>query len=139
MLLLVTVLSASGQTRDDFQRQRPTAPEDLIADLSEGRPPDQLFAARELRRLIREELKDLDHRDPVRSMEARQNLALFDRVLAPMCVEKLSVEPLTASCADILGLLETEDALPALREVQESTTGRAQRRAVRAIERIEES
>ena len=62
----------------------------------------------------------------------------FDRKLAPRCTEYIEVPALTVPCADILRLLETTDALPALREALATTTkGRARRRLSRTIDALE--
>jgi len=138
-MLLLWSLTAVAAGPGIAPRARPTTPEALIADLLEGKPSDQLFAVRELRRLTRQKLTDLKHRDPVRSLEAKQFLVVFDEQLAPACVEHLSAPKLRAQCADILSLLETKDALPALYRALPDANRRSQRRIMHAIEAIEES
>jgi hypothetical protein len=139
LILLWSLVAAAQTIQELIPRERPDTPEGLIADLQDGRSPDQLYAVRELRRLARISLSDVKHRDPIRSMEARQFLVVFDDKLAPICIENLPDTKLTRPCADILGLLETESALPALNAVLPDTRRGTRRHVERAIHAIEES
>ncbi len=138
MLLLLSLTASAQSIREPVPRPRPETPEELIAGLGGSHAPDQLYAARELRRLTRMSLKEVASRDAIRSLEARQFLAVFDNTLAPLCIELLPDPKLTRPCADILGLLETDAALPALRARQPETTRGTQRSIERAIQTIEE-
>ena len=110
-----------------------------MSDFLDGRPSDQLFAVRELKRLIRVSLTQERSRDPIQAIEARQSLVLFDEALAPACMERITDERLGSTCADILGLLETDAALPVLNEALQLAQKRNARRIRRAIRDIEES
>lgn len=117
---------------------KPTQEVDLLADLLDGREGEQIFAARELRRQVEAAIRQLYFRDEVMVLEARQSLARFDEALAPLCIEVLERPSLTVPCADILGALETQAALPVLRDALEGATKRGVRRhlaaAIAAIE-----
>jgi HEAT repeat protein len=138
MLLLWCLNALAAPAAALTQRERPETPEALIADLRDGRPPDQLFAVRELRRLTRISIAETNHRDPIRSMEARQFLIVFDDALAPTCTELLGSPRLTRSCADILGMLETGAALPALEAALPDARRATRRHIERAIRAIKE-
>ena len=139
MWVMLWSLSAAGQeAMRPAERERPESPEGLIADLIDGREPDQLYAARELRRLTSVALSNLKSRDPIRSMEARQYLVIFDDQLAPACITHLSRPRLQRPCADILGMLQTEDALVPLQAIRSDARWPKSRRIDRAIGRIKE-
>jgi hypothetical protein len=110
-----------------------------IDELESSLARDRRLAAIQLRRETRRMLRDSERQggDEIRSLEARQTLMVFDDKLAPVCTEQLGVANLTALCAEILGLLETEAALPALETVlaEEHRAG-VRKRVARAIERI---
>ena len=116
--------------------------EDYLADLSSKDRPDRLYAARELRRRVRNASRAAEGRiGTLRSEEARHTLALFDAQLAPKCIELLALHPdLRGPCADILGTLRTDDALPVLLEhAANEERGWVERKLARAAERIKQS
>ena len=139
MWALLWSLAAAGQAAplEPAERERPDTPEELIADLIDGRDVDQLYAARELRRLAAVALGDLSSRDPIRSMEARQYLVIFDDQLAPACIEQLGNTRLRRPCIDILGKLGTTAALEPLQALRSETGWLMTRRIDRAVKRIE--
>lgn len=107
---------------------------DLIGDDKS----DRLFAARVLRNRVREAWRLAGRAGTdLRVIEARQTLSHFDTLVAPRCIRQLDVANTRRACASILGMLETEAALPALRKAANSTTNRAEARVIRtAIRRI---
>ena len=138
MLLLLSITASAQSIKEPVPRPRPETPEELVSALGGSHAPDQLCAARELRRLTRMSLKETASRDPIRSLEARQFLAVFDNTLAPLCIELLTEPKLTRPCADILSLLETDAALPALKARLPETARGTQRSIERAIQTLEE-
>jgi len=109
----------------------------LLKDLQEGDHAEKRFAARELRRQARLALRGQGSSSPVRAVESRQLLSDFDHSVAPLCIEQLDDPWTRRHCADILGMLETESALPSLEQrliVEDSR--RTRRHLQRAIDRI---
>jgi hypothetical protein len=139
MWVLLWSLVAVGQVAlGPAERERPDTPEGLIADLIDGRDADQLYAARELRRLTSVALRDHNGRDPIRSMEARQFLVIFDDRLAPACITLLTSRHLQRPCVDILGMLQAEAALTPLLALKSEASWPRRRRIDRAIGRLKE-
>ena len=108
---------------------------DLVGEDSHKR----LFAARVLRTRVREAWRVAGRNtDDFRNTEALQTLSDFDTLIAPRCIRQLKVQNTLRPCAKILGMLETETALPALRSaMQETKVRRSQRVIGVAIKRIE--
>jgi hypothetical protein len=147
VLLLGGLLAASAQSRPSVMapthpgsgREEPPGLADTVAALRGADGPDRLLAARDLRRLARRNLR-LSNRsggDELLVQEALVLLEEMDRLVAPTCIGLLQAGAVARPCADVLGVLETADALPALRDAL-STAGRLERRRfARAIARIE--
>jgi len=110
----------------------------LLTGLNSSDPNDQQFAVRELRRRVRSALSSVGSTNELVSTGAQQDLMDYDQRLAPVCVTKISNNELTRFCADILGLLETQNALTALNlATEQPQTSFTQRRIQRAIHKIE--
>ena len=142
LVLLVVLLESGGWARPPaaVMPSKPTTEAELLEDLLDGRESEQLFAARELRRQARVAVQQLYARDELTALEARQTLARFDETLAPVCMDVLVRPALTAACADILGTLETQAALPALQAALASAERRSARRHLEdAIQAIDQS
>jgi len=121
-----------GHAQEDVSLER------FARDLVGQNPHDRLFAARVIRTRVREAWRwaggATDH---FRTIEARQTLSTFDVLIVPRCTHQLSVANLLRPCAQILGMLESNAALPALLEANKSARLRRDKRAVeRAIDRI---
>jgi len=99
-----------------------------------------LFAARELRRQVRWALR-VTSRDEGASLSASEGWLMledFDRSLAPACIKGLDEPNISGPCATILGLLETEAALPALQEsLHKTRRPQVRRKTQRAINNIQ--
>ena len=125
--------------RDPNASQEPPGPLDLMRDLSGQDGPDRLLAARDLRRMARRNLK-LSNRqrgDELVVNDAIVQLAELDHLVAPTCSGLLTAGAVARPCADILGILETVTALPALQAALPSAGRRNRRHLERAIKRIE--
>ena len=133
-LVVITLASAVAAGPAPVGTPPPMTMEETIADLRADLRPDRLYAARELRRRVRRASKDSQARPgSLRQAEARQLLALFDEVLVPHCIELMPIHrELRVPCAEILGLLLTDEALEILHEQASIET---RRWAVRRIER----
>jgi hypothetical protein len=119
--------------------QQDTSLERYANDLVGEDASDRLYAARVLRRRVREawRLAGRSGAD-LRIIEARQTLSHFDILIAPRCIRQLSVPNTRKACAAILGMLETESALPDLHKAEAMSNSRSNTRAFRvAIQRIE--
>ena len=116
-----------------------TSLERYASDLVGQDAHKRLFAARVLRTRVREAWRVAGKAgDDLRNTEALQTLSDFDTLIAPRCIRQLAVANTLRPCADILGMLETKDALPALRNAQNNVQQRRDRRVLKsAIERIE--
>ena len=108
-------------------------------DLDSADPHSRLYAARVLARRVKE-ARRIDARkvESIRVLEARQRLEIFDEIVAPKCMRLLGASNIAVPCARILGLLQTHQALDALRAVESQEPGFCLRRTVKlAIRRIE--
>jgi hypothetical protein len=113
---------------------------DLINDLRHENPSRRLYAARELRRQARHALRDANARPgSLKADESLVALTLFDEKVAGICIDAVaSDENIARQCADILGLLETVAARPALSAAAARADARGLQRALaRALRRIE--
>jgi hypothetical protein len=83
-----------------------------IDELESENARKRRLAAMSLRRMTKKytRVADREHGDEVQIMEARQALMVFDDELTRTCIEQLAVENMTGLCADILGLLGSEQA-----------------------------
>ena len=111
-----------------------------LRDLSSSESQARLFAARELRRQVRWALR-VTSRDDGTSLSASEGWLMledFDRSLAPVCIAGLNEPNISGPCASILGLLETESALPALQEsLRNAPRMQVRRKTQRAINNIQ--
>lgn len=113
---------------------------DLVGELRHENAARRLYAARELRRQARAALRDADAPPgSIRADESIVALRLFDEKVAPTCAEIVDKDvDIALQCADILGMLETQAALPALRAAAaRNTNPRLLRHLHRAVDRIE--
>ena len=110
----------------------------LLADLDHPDAPRRLFAARELRRRVKQALRlsESDRGDALDAQAALLELQVYDERLAPRCLLALSEPQTLLPCVDVLGLLETEAARPGLEELARGGKRRARRHAERALERL---
>ena len=116
--------------------------EEYISELEADRRSDRLYAVRELRRQVRQAVRESQRRSgSLRQAEALQSLALYDELLAPKCLLAVPEhEELRPSCADILRYLQTESALQPLQQALElEQRGWALRKIERAMEAIEDA
>ena len=127
-----TDLTRAGHTQKDVSLER------YAGDLVGQDPHDRLFAARVIRTRVREAWRWAGGAtDQLRAIEARQMLSTFDVLVAPRCTRQLSVANLLRPCAQILGMLEFEAALPALLEARQSAHLQRDKRTLdAAINRI---
>ncbi len=146
-LLLAGLLAspaARAQPGAQVVQTGPRTFDDYLGQLLEPDASDRLFAARELRRRVRRAVR-LARRGDRASLAVADALASlddFDRYLAPRCIEAVEHTErfgnILVPCADILGLLGTREALPALRAAREAETRRRPRRHLdRAVQAIE--
>ena len=100
-------------------------------DLVGGDAIERQFAARVLRRRVRSAWRIAGRPgDSIPVIEARQTLANFDLMVAPRCTRQLSERNVLRACAQILGMLETEEALTALHQAAQSATTRRDKRVI---------
>jgi len=118
---------------------RDTSVERYADDLVGQDPAKRLFAVRVLRTRAREACRIASKRgEEIRNIEARQTLADFDTLVAPRCIRQLKVDSIRQPCAEILGMLETTAALPALKAAQVNAHNKREQRIIAsAIKRIE--
>jgi len=94
----------------------------LAKDLDKGSKADKNFAVREIKRQIRNLLRELRTKDELYTIEPMFQLKEFDALVAPVCIEDVKEHnEMTGHCADILRMLETKEALPALYTAAEQT------------------
>lgn len=119
---------------------QPPTLQSYLDDLTGSNKGDRLLAARSLRRQVKAALRSAN-RGPADSFgvqEALVQLEEYDARLAPRCISALERIDTLAPCADILGMLETQDALDALeRSLQIATRRGTNRRVDRAVARIQ--
>jgi len=134
-LFLLPLSAHAVGNRPGLSRTQPTMAQ-YAQDLSGSSPAKRRYAARVLLRQVRTARRQAatGPEDDLTRDQARQTLTDSDRLVAPGCIRHLSVREITAPCADILRLLETQAALAPL-EVQLGREGRrgVQRRLQRAI------
>ena len=118
-----------------------TSTERYASDLLGSDVSERLYAARVLRRRVRSAWRIAGRNGAgLHAIEARQTLAHFDVVVAPRCIRQLTMKGIRVPCAQILGMLETNDALPALKTAAKRTLSAREQRAVEvAIGRIKGS
>ena len=110
-----------------------------IDELESENAKKRKLAAMALRRMTRKytRVADRERGDEVEIMEARQALMVFDDELARTCIDQLAVQNLTGLCADILGLLGTEQAeAPLESQLQVEDRKSVGRRIEKALEEI---
>ncbi len=132
LLLLLALGATPAQAGTEAYAPRLKLPDTMqgyAQDLVGEDAANRVLAARALRRRIKVELRGL--RGPAGSvsrMEALADLADYDNVVAPACIEGLSVANTRRPCADILRMLETRDALPALAAARDAEPRKGVRR-----------
>lgn len=139
-LLLLSLGGAAHAAGVQAPGQAPPQLADYLEDLDSGDQAKRRLAARTLRTMVKVEVKRSARvgGDDLQRDEALLSLQDFDKQLAPRCMEYLAAPALAVPCADILRLLETTEALPALREAAATTTRRrALRRLRRTIDALE--
>ncbi|MGB0640701.1 MAG: hypothetical protein ACPGTU_15285 [Myxococcota bacterium] len=125
--------------------QLPFAPDTSLEryahDLIGQNSADRLYAARVLHRRVREAWRtSVKDSSDIRVIEAKQTLADFDTLVAPKCIRQLKVSNTLRPCASILGMLETEAAVDALKWQLGQENSRRNRRVInRALGRIQAS
>ncbi|MFH1466451.1 MAG: hypothetical protein ABIO70_18855 [Pseudomonadota bacterium] len=144
LLALLPFLMGSGSRAMMAHSQQPidTSSEHYAHDLTGADASDRLYAARVLHSRLRLALKGARRGAPgsFRRDEALATLDDFDATVAPACTEALTFRNVAAHCATMLGLLEHEEARPALEALlspESRANGRLRRKARRAIERIQ--
>ncbi len=142
VLLLAGLLSAptaeavNAQNVRDPNRVRTLDNE--LSDLLSGSASRRRFAARNLLKGTRTALRTVESRNPEIQAEALLYLEDMDRQVAPECMENLDKPELLLPCAKLLGLLETQAALPVLQAaLPMAEGGRTQRAITAAIESIQ--
>jgi len=127
----VGAVKAAGQPPPDFQ--------DYVVDLESPDPHRRRLAIRTLRGRIHAELRrSARSGDPLVRDEATLVLDDADHGVAPRCIEDIDQPELTRPCADILAMLETTAALPALRsQLSIGTRAAARHHLERAITVLE--
>lgn len=142
LLLLTAVALAQPQPVRPEGHGEMAPLDELVRDLRGEDPRDQLFAARELRRQVRQHSKTVDTGKPDRlsTLESRSALAELDERLVQPCIDALEA-PVARHCAQILGMLHADEAQPALESMLLQTElPRRTRRAVdTALQTIRES
>jgi len=121
--------------------QAPPGVDDYLADLDGGDKAKRRLAARSLRGMLRGELRRASTKNSadISHIEALMLLDDLDRRLVPRCVEVLQEPALMVPCADILRLLETTTAIPALQQaIATRTSRRAHRHLRRALQILNE-
>ncbi len=139
MVALASTQALAAGPFDKGHVQKDVSMERYAGDLVGQDPHDRIFAARTIRTRVREAWRwaggATDH---LRAIEARQTLSFFDVLVAPRCTRQLTVPNVMRPCAQILGMLETKDALPALEDAYQTAQQRRDKRAIQvAIERIQ--
>ena len=138
MVALMTLLSVAVAPNQQRAASDPSL-EARINELESENAKKRKMAAMALRRMTRQytRVADREHGDEVVVMEARQALMVFDDELARTCIDQLAVQNLTGLCADILGLLGTEEAEAPLEAQLELEDRRGvERRIEKALEAI---
>lgn len=125
--------------KDPQANQGPPTAAELMRALGGDNGPDRLLAARDLRRMARRNLKLSNRRrgDELVINDAIVQLDELDAEAAPTCAALLTEGAVARPCADILGILETAAALPALRAALPTASRHNRRHLERAIARIE--
>ena len=117
----------------------PHGVEKYAQDLTHANSARRRFAARVLRRRARTARRHAARTagDDLMRAEAQQTLTDFDHLVAPSCTHHLDLPEITAPCADILRLLQTQSAMESLeKQLSVETRSHAQRRLQRAITQI---
>jgi len=122
--------------------------EDWVRDLQKKDPAKRLFAARTIRTELRVALNQSANSPSgsIRADEALARLDDFEKLAAPVCIAHIenaddpnrgNAKKLALSCGDILGMLQTDAAIPALKARAAKENGRLQRRLTRNLNKIE--
>lgn len=114
----------------------------LVYQLRHGSHGEQQYAARELHRAVRSAVRDERYApaDSMRALEARETLVELQGPLGVACIASLNEPSLARSCANILVLLETSNAVEPLKAALSAGPGWRSRRALqRALDQLEPS
>jgi hypothetical protein len=140
-LLLLVLLAplpafAIDQTQPDVGSSSQKTTADLLGDLHSDGGPDRLYAARALRsqlkRALRVEANGREGSIPLD--DARSLLVELEERLPPICTDALDSPQVAAPCAEMLAMLDVEEAAPAIeRALQAETRKRPRRRLERAL------
>ena len=111
-----------------------------VQDLTHSTAARRSYAGRVLVRRVKSARRAAARgpEDDLTRAGALQVLTDFDQQVAPTCIRHLAVTEITGACAEILRVLETRAALPALQaQLQVETRRRVKKRLKKAIERLE--
>ncbi len=137
--LLAPVLMASGSRYLLTPDSPDTSLDRYLADLNGTDRSDRLFAARELKSRLKKALRDVkpSRQASLAYAESQAILGDFQQMVVPACVQALDLANVAPVCADILGLMESREAIPALRaSLKSSPPPRLYRHINRALKRI---
>lgn len=140
LLGLLPLLLGSGSRFQQAHSPQPvdTSNERYVNDLLGNDASDRLYAARTLRSRLKVALRDAErgNGETLRSIDALAALDDFDVMVAPACVEALERRNVAHHCAEMLGLLGYEPAVPALEAAlaDPETSRRLRKQAARALE-----
>jgi hypothetical protein len=140
MLPLLALVFAATPMQSASKSYDPSI-EARIDELESASAKKRKMAAMSLRRMTKKyaRVADRERGDDVQIMEARQALMVFDDELARTCIDQLAVKNLTGLCADILGLLGSEQAEAPLESQLEREDRRGiERRIEKALRAIRE-
>jgi len=141
LLGLLPCLVAAGPNRARMPTTvRDESLERYVGDLLGTDPQNRAYAARTLRAQLKITLRQYDRarEGSLGRDDAAGVLDDYDALVAPACMQVLGTRGTTSACADILGWLETQDALPMLEALSSAPpTHCAGRRIHRAIARIQ--
>lgn len=121
-------------------RKPPPTLAKYVQDLTHSNAARRSYAGRVLLRQVKSARRAAatGPEDDLTKAGAMQVLVDFDQQVAPTCTRHLNVREITAACADILRLLETQTALSALQaQLQVETRRKVKKRLQKAISRIE--
>jgi hypothetical protein len=142
LLALLPSLLGSGSR---FQQSHSPQPVDVsneryVNDLQGSDKSDRLYAARTLRSRLRVAMNELDAPEgSLRQLDAIATMDDLHHLAAPACIEALASRNVAHHCAQMLGWLGYEPAVPALEAMlspDSEASKRAQRQAARALEAI---
>ena len=148
-LLLSTALAAPPvRTKPAVANTPYETVEDWVRDLQKKDPAKRLFAARTIRTELRVALNQAakSPAGSIRGDEALARLDDFEKLAVPACIAHIenaddpnrgNAKKVALSCGDILGMLKTDEAVPALKARAAKENGRLQRRLTRNLKKIE--